>query len=279
MFHTGLHDQYHRPSDDVEWINSAGLGTVAQLVFGTFIEAAEAPLDGFRSVAQQEGEAARRTFERPLPSPPPRLGISWRTTPNEPKALRVTSVRFGSPADRAGIRTGDIIQRFAGQAITDTTSLQQAVVRAPRDVTMEVERDTDSLSLAVSLDGSPSRLGLSWRTNSAEPGTVTVIRVIRHSPADRAGLQLADRIHQIGGRTFPDSRAFADLAHSLPLPLDLLIERNGQFQSLSLPKDSPELPAPDEEPAPSSVDQEPSDSVAPDATPESESSVGNPELR
>lgn len=279
MFHTGLHDQYHRPSDDVEWINSAGLGTVAELVFGTLVEATEAPLGSFRSEAPQEGEAARKTFERPLASLPPRLGISWRTEPGAAPGLQVTAVRLGSPADRAGIRVGDSIRKFADQVITDTASLQRAVVRAPSDVALEIQRGDESLTLSVSLDGTPSRLGLSWRTNSAEPGTVTVIRVVPHSPADRAGLKLADRIHQIGGKSFADSRTFAELAHSLPLPLDLLIERNGRFQSIKLPDEPIALHTPDEQTTPAPADQEPSDSAASGSAPEPASSDGNPELR
>jgi membrane-associated protease RseP (regulator of RpoE activity) len=279
MFHTGLHDQYHRPSDDADRINDAGLSTVAQLVFGTLVEAAEDPLSGFRLACQHEGERARQTFERPLPPPPPRLGISWTTAPGETGGLRVTSVRPASPADRAGIQVGDRIRQFAGEAMPDTVTLQRAVVRAEREVSLEILRGEDPLTIPVSLDGLPYRLGLSWRTNSAEPDTVTVIRVVRHSAADRAGLQWTDRIHRIGGKSFSDSREFAELAHALPLPLELLVERNGQFQTITLPADPVGRRAQEETTIPSTVDHEPDSSVAPDSPTDSDSKAGKPELR
>ncbi len=34
MFHTGLHSDYHRPSDDVEKLNFAGLERIDRLMFG-----------------------------------------------------------------------------------------------------------------------------------------------------------------------------------------------------------------------------------------------------
>ena len=35
MLHTGLHDDYHRPSDKAEKVNPAGLQKVSQLLFRT----------------------------------------------------------------------------------------------------------------------------------------------------------------------------------------------------------------------------------------------------
>ena len=59
LVHTGLHNDYHRPSDDVEKINSDGIRQIAQLLFHVVDEAANAPsLAGFRS--REPNRNARR---------------------------------------------------------------------------------------------------------------------------------------------------------------------------------------------------------------------------
>ncbi len=237
MFHTGLHDQYHRPSDDADFINANGLEEVSQLVFSTLAEAAESPLSSFRNESRQEGQLARKAFERPLPPPQPRLGLSWSATSAESGGLRVTSVQSDSPADQAGIRVGDVLLQFNGQPTTNSETLQRAVLQSEAEVTVRVQREesTEPVTLPVRLAGARVRLGLSWRENSGEPGTVTVIRVVPHSPADAAGLRLGDRIHRLGGQSFSDSHQFGALARSTPLPLEMQIEREGQLQTITLP--------------------------------------------
>jgi hypothetical protein len=237
MFHTGLHGQYHRPSDDAELINAAGLETVSRLVFGTLAQAAESPLGDFRQRSWQEGPAARRIFEQPLPPLPGRLGISWSTAKTDSGGFRITSVRFGSPAGQAGIRIDDVLTHFREQPVEDSASFQRAVLAAEPEVTLTVlrEDEPDPIDLPVQLAGQPLRLGFTWRENSGELGTVTVVRVVRHSPADQAGLRVKDRIHRIAGRTFRDRHEFAESARSRPLPLEMLIEREGQLQVVTLP--------------------------------------------
>ena len=76
LIHTGLHDDYHRPSDDIEKINSDGIRQIAQLVFHVVDQAADAErLAGFRSRSQSETPAAQREVERlvgPAGQPPGR---------------------------------------------------------------------------------------------------------------------------------------------------------------------------------------------------------------
>jgi hypothetical protein len=80
----------------------------------------------------------------------------------------------------------------------------------------------------------PLRLGIAWRLDEAEPGTIVVSHVLGGSPAAAAGLRVGDRVLQVAGRDFADEAAFAKLAATLPGPLDLLVERDGRFQVLVL---------------------------------------------
>ena len=43
VFHTGLHDNYHRPSDVAKLINSDGMTQVTRLLFGVVYELADRP--------------------------------------------------------------------------------------------------------------------------------------------------------------------------------------------------------------------------------------------
>jgi len=101
---TGLHDDYHRPSDTWDKLNYPGLAKV--------VEFSESIL---RSVAS--------TPEKPdfikTSSPGARRSMAFRvyvgTIPDysdNPKGLRLSGVRTDGPADKAGIQGGDIMVKF-----------------------------------------------------------------------------------------------------------------------------------------------------------------------
>ena len=64
MFNTGLHEDYHRPSDTAEHINEPGLERVARLVFGAICELADNPVatPEFRSAAHYETPRLERSI-------------------------------------------------------------------------------------------------------------------------------------------------------------------------------------------------------------------------
>ena len=70
MFHTGLHDQYHRPSDDVQLINFEGIEPVARLTLDFLAAMADdrGPPRSFRSQARSESDATKRALEAPTAS-------------------------------------------------------------------------------------------------------------------------------------------------------------------------------------------------------------------
>ncbi len=88
--------------------------------------------------------------------------------------------------------------------------------------------------LPLRAGNSPLRLGISWRLDDAEPDTVIVSQVVAGSPAAAAGLRVGDRIYRVGGQDFADDNAFAQLARTLPGPLELVVERDGRLRTLVL---------------------------------------------
>jgi Do/DeqQ family serine protease len=65
----------------------------------------------------------------------------------------VSSVEPGSAADRAGVKRGDVIKSFNGQAVQDTNSLRNRVANTPpgSDATVVVFRDGSERTLTVKL--------------------------------------------------------------------------------------------------------------------------------
>jgi hypothetical protein len=139
MLHTGLHPDYHRPSDDVEKINLEGLRDIARYLVGVVMKAAnEDHIPTYRDRGRRENNGMRRTMERPLVklplanwptnTPPPRLGISWREDVAEPGSVLVTRVVEGTPAAAAGIAIQDRIYEIDGEPFADAAAFQTAIL-------------------------------------------------------------------------------------------------------------------------------------------------------
>jgi hypothetical protein len=164
LLHTGLHRDYHRPSDDAEKVNREGMREIAGYLVGVLINAAnEDRLPAFRERVRRESDRTQRDFERPLP----------------PKSLDTWPRNHERP-----------------------------------------------------------RLGISWREDEAEPGSVFLTRVVEGTPAAAAGLKVLDRVYKVDGQSFPNAQAFqstilAILDRQSP-ELDLLVERRGRVQTVTI---------------------------------------------
>ncbi|BAY08786.1 HhoA/HhoB/HtrA family serine endopeptidase [Calothrix sp. NIES-2098] len=69
----------------------------------------------------------------------------------EDKGVLVVKVVPNSPAAKAGIRAGDVIQKLNGQTVTDASSIQKAVDNSQigGDVRLELRRNGQNINLAV----------------------------------------------------------------------------------------------------------------------------------
>jgi len=236
LLHTGLHGQYHTPRDDAELINHGGMSRVVRLLFGVVHELANCPQPPrFRKAAERETETSRRQLAARVPKLPDRLGVGIRRAPSTEGVL-VTRVASGSPAEKAGLRGGDRIVRFAGREVHTVDELIGSVRAAknPARVALRRAGRDEPVELTVQLAGKPMRLGITWRVDEAEPGAVILTYVVPGSPAAKAGLCAGDRIYQVAGHELTDDTQFARLARTLPEPLHLLVERKGQIRTVML---------------------------------------------
>jgi hypothetical protein len=238
MFHTGLHDQYHRPSDAAKFINTSGMSRITRLLFGIVYDLAnrpEAP-PTFRAAARHENPDAEKAILAQIVKPDDRLGVGWTEEATAAGGVRVSQIAADSPAEKAGLSVGDRIVRFDGRPIRSDDDFFAAVAAANSPATVTVQRSEQEkpLELKVELPGHPMRWGILWRVDDAEPGAVILTHVVPGSPAARAGLAPGDRIYQVGGRDFADEAEFARLAKKLPMPLRVLVERDGRLRSVLL---------------------------------------------
>ena len=230
--HTGVHDQYHRETDDADLIDAEGMTRVVRMLFGVSYDLAEdEKCPEFRTACRHESAPGPIKSTEGVGAVPQRLGVAWDPQTTDDGGIELTSVVPGSAADAAGIRPGDRVVELAGHIIHSGEDLTGAVLSAvnPVRVVVRPREVNEPRELTVQLKGEPIRLGITWRLDEAEPGTVILKQVFPGSPAARAGMRPGDRIYQIAGRDFTDDEQFAQWATTLPSPLEFLVEREGRL--------------------------------------------------
>ncbi|MFM7075639.1 MAG: M20/M25/M40 family metallo-hydrolase [Planctomycetaceae bacterium] len=146
MFHTGLHDHYHRPSDDVHLVNVEGIEPVARLAcaFVRGIADAEGPPPAFRPESRGESDATKRALESPARAaagtPRGRWGLGSRPDPGDPTAPLIVRVTPESPAATAGLLAGDRVIAIDGVAVTDHDDMLARMRAAVGQVALDVDR-------------------------------------------------------------------------------------------------------------------------------------------
>jgi C-terminal processing protease CtpA/Prc len=261
LIHTGVHNDYHRPSDDVEKLNIAGMRDATAYLFDAVSRAADADdLQPFRSAARSENAATRRMRETPLAPMAPRLGLRWDWQPGEGEPRMIVSrLTPGGAAEKAGVLVGDRITAVDGAPMLVEALLPAAVLRAEDEVSVEVirgeaepplgrELGAERQTINIPLSGQRTELGLSWREDAAAPGAVYVTRVVPYSPADRAGIAVHDRIYALNGEPFADQDALLEgvrkqLADSDAIQLE--IETRGRVRTIHVDLNLPTPPAED----------------------------------
>jgi putative serine protease PepD len=109
------------------------------------------PSNTVRSVVPQieTGKTVRHAY----------LGVSTSSDPSSPTGALVQSVVPGGPADKAGIRRGDLIKTIDGQTVVDPSTLSSAIaLKKPGDkVAVEFDRNGLTQSLDVTLGMRPNK--------------------------------------------------------------------------------------------------------------------------
>ena len=127
FFHTGAHADYHKPSDTSEKIDAAGMARIAALG----AQVTERLAGGVRPTYVAL-PAPRR--EQPAATVGARVFLGVGAAGEESDGLRLRQVVAGSGADKAGLREGDVVVRFAGRRLDSFDDLLKALEdRKPGD--------------------------------------------------------------------------------------------------------------------------------------------------
>lgn len=143
FFFTGVHTDYHKPSDTFEKINYNDQARILSLVA--------------RIVRDVDGADKRLTYTTAKSDATPRTGgfrVYLGTIPNYGEGnngLLVDGVREGSPAEKAGVKAGDRIVKIGEREIKNVYDYTFALgeLKAGQEYVFEVMRGTEKLTLKV----------------------------------------------------------------------------------------------------------------------------------
>ena len=145
-FFTDLHEDYHRASDVVSKINATGEAHVVEVAQNVIRSIADRPtrLTFVRGAAPPVA-STREGSDVYLGSIPDMTGGG--------QGLRLTGIRAGSPAEQAGLVSGDVVVEFAGRPVKDLYDFSDALYsHKPGDtVSVVVLRNGDRKQFSVRL--------------------------------------------------------------------------------------------------------------------------------
>lgn len=148
-FFTGLHSDYHRPSDTWDKLNYEGMATIIDAVERTVRRAADADqrLAFTEGADKPKAQASGGGFK-----------VSLGIIPDysdDPNGLRVDGVRDNTPASKAGMEDGDIITKIGSTTIKNIYDLTAYLGTAVpgEDVEIVVLRNGKELRLKTTLTG------------------------------------------------------------------------------------------------------------------------------
>lgn len=145
-FFTGLHKDYHRPSDDFDKINVAGMQRVAGLVSDVALALARADSPPTYQESKKKpmgGGGGDRPYFGSIPD----------FAPTE-AGYAISGVTKGSPADKGGLKAGDNIIKLGESRIGGLEDFDSALRKhkAGDKVPVVVKRDGKEVTLIVTLD-------------------------------------------------------------------------------------------------------------------------------
>jgi aminopeptidase YwaD len=144
FFFTGIHPDYHKPSDDADKINYKGEVAVINYAI-KLIEKADT-VTNFTFIKTKDSE----TFKRPA------KGVTLGVIPDhsfDGVGLRIDGVSQGKPAEKAGLKAGDIIIKLGSVDVKDIFSYMKALAALKKgDTTIVIfKRENEIIEKEINL--------------------------------------------------------------------------------------------------------------------------------
>jgi Tol biopolymer transport system component/Zn-dependent M28 family amino/carboxypeptidase len=143
-FFTGSHDDYHRPTDTADKLDYDGLERITKFARALVVDLAKGEeRPDYVKVQQSDRAGGRET-----------LRVFLGTIPDyatEVAGVKLSGVRGGSPAEKGGLKGGDIIVEFGSQKVSNiydyTYALDAAKIGQPVDIV--VMRDGKRVKVTI----------------------------------------------------------------------------------------------------------------------------------
>jgi C-terminal processing protease CtpA/Prc len=128
---TGIHDDYHRPSDDADKLDYAGMERIAKFAQGIVEELLKADrIDYLKVEMSKSMGAGSKGFSVYLGTIPDYVA--------EVEGVKLSGVRTGAPAEKAGLKAGDVIIKLAGKDIKNVYDYTYVLGDLQPDKTVEI---------------------------------------------------------------------------------------------------------------------------------------------
>ena len=152
---TGIHPDYHRPSDDSDRINYSGMARIAdylELILLDLVRRPDRPT--FSRLAPPSRNA--RQSQSASSGMGVTLGVMPDYSDESKNGMKISGVRDGGPAAKAGLKGGDSIVKIGGKAIATIYDYMESLKGfKPGDkVEVIVTRDGKEVKLQAELGGS-----------------------------------------------------------------------------------------------------------------------------
>jgi hypothetical protein len=144
-FFTGSHEDYHRPTDTADKVNYEGIERIGRFARGILMDLITADTrPDYVKVEKSTREGGGRETLRAY------LGTIPDYT-QEVEGVKLSGVRGGGPAEKAGVKGGDVIIEFGGQKIKNIYDYTYAMdaVKIGKPVEVVVLRDGKPIKLTV----------------------------------------------------------------------------------------------------------------------------------
>ncbi|MCG8374647.1 MAG: M28 family peptidase [Balneolales bacterium] len=145
-YFTNTHSDYHRPSDDIEYINAEGEALALQHLVRVINRLDTMDKEAFEFIEAPGEQQQSMRLSGPTLGVLPDYGF-------EGKGMRITGTNPGEPAANAGVLAGDVIVGLGGVELEDIFGYMGALNQLERGqlTTVTVLRDGEEITLELQL--------------------------------------------------------------------------------------------------------------------------------
>ncbi|MBI1346604.1 M28 family peptidase [bacterium] len=154
-FFTGFHPEYHRPTDDPDRLNIAGMRQITGLLVDLVQQLDQSatrpkPLAVGQPFHLENANSINGVMAGTAIQPRPRMGVALAVS-GDGKGIAITHVQPGSLAARAGLLPGDILLQVNETAATTVTSVQETIAGLQRGQTIKLQLDRGGIHREMEL--------------------------------------------------------------------------------------------------------------------------------